>query len=131
MPTLDPLARAETPSGVIALRVTAALNCFVALCALGGAITGAFLLPDHLSEDDFVFVVIGIAIVGTWSLVLLGLNVVGVICPRKPWMYVVGFVLLGFTVACGGCWVAALVGLIFWVRPDTRQWLQGDPASLA
>jgi hypothetical protein len=112
---------------VVALRLTAALNCCVALCGLGLAITGALLVHDHVSEDDFVFGVVGIAIVGTWSIVVLALNVLGVVCPRKPWMYVVGFVLLGCTVVCGGCWVAAVVGIIFWARAETRQWFQGGP----
>lgn len=67
-------------------------------------------------------------VIGAFVLVLCAplsvFYLVGVVAPRRPWLYVYGFVTFGVAFLCGGCWFLAIPVLIQWVKPETRAWLE-------
>lgn len=67
-------------------------------------------------------------VIGVFLLVLgLPLStfyVVGVVAPRRRWLFSYAFVTFGVAFLCGGCWFLAVPALIYWLKPETRAWLE-------
>ena len=74
---------------------------------------------------------LGFTIIGFMILISLLFPILGVWCPRRPWMWVFGIVWLALTIL--QCCVPGIIMLIFWTKPRCRSWFHPthfDPDSV-
>lgn len=76
------------------------------------------------SKDDALGQALVWAIFGSITTIMAALHAVGLVCPRRPWMYTFGAVVLGFsTLSCASLPFAVAL-LIFWLKPEVKRWLE-------
>jgi hypothetical protein len=130
-PYLDAAPSDNAPTGIVLFRVYAGLQTLLFLFLV---LVGVFLIVSP-SVWPTVFPVkpgdpppqlIG-AILAVLYLIPLVVFAVGVFVPRRPWAYVFGIVACAMSMTCGGCWMMAIPALIYWLKPETKAWLESGP----
>ena len=119
------------PDGVTWLRIFCGLQLtfFALLILLGVTMSVALTLsPPPAHPGDPPPWTAGVFIVGLY-LPLSIAYIVGLVGPRRPWMYTYGIILSVLGFMCGGCWFMAIPFLIFWVKPETKHWYDTSPPS--
>lgn len=95
------------------------------LSGLGVFVTSLLLLLKHNRSGSFgvTFLLFGVA----WGAVAILSHLLGVLAPRRPWMHVVGTVIIGLGLVTNGCWLINIPLLIFWLKPEVQRWFQTAP----
>jgi hypothetical protein len=127
-PYLDTPPVDKAPTGILLFRVYSGMQ---ALLFLFLALVGVFLIfaPNvwpsafPVKPGDPPPALIGGIIVALY-LIPLTVFVVGVFVPRRPWTYVFGIIACVMSMTCGGCWMLAIPTLIYWLKPETKLWLE-------
>jgi len=52
--------------------------------------------------------------------------VLGAVCPRRGWTWIFVIVLLALSMTSICCLPAAIPILIYWIKPETKQWFMGE-----
>lgn len=127
-PYLDTPPVDKAPTGIVLFRVYSGLQTLLFLCMV---LVGVFLVVVP-SAWPHVFPVkpgepppqiIG-AVLAVLYLIPLVIFTVGIFAPRRPWLYVYGIITCAMSMTCGGCWMLAIPTLIYWLKPETKQWLE-------
>lgn len=98
----------------------------LSLMGLGLVATAGFDPSLRASPGDPPLWVIGVFLL-VLGLPLSTFYLVGVVAPRRPWLFTYGIVSFAVAFMCGGCWFLAIPVLIYWLKPETRAWLEQDP----
>ncbi len=93
----------------------------LSLIALGLVATAAIDPSFRVNPDDPPAWVIGI-LLAAYALPLAVAYLVGLVAPRKPWVYVYRLVACAGSFVCGGCWFLALPVLVYWMKSETKAW---------
>jgi hypothetical protein len=127
-PYMEPASADKAPTGLLLFRIYSA---FQALLFLFLVFVGVFLIiapglwptafPVKPGEPPPAL--IG-GVLSALYLVPFVVFVIGTIAPRRPWMYVYGIIACVMSMTCGGCWMLAIPTLIYWLKPETKQWLE-------
>jgi len=121
----------RAPDGVTWLRIYCGLQVFfhAMLVLLGGVMSVALSLdPSATTPGDPPPWFAGVFL-GTVYLPAGIAYVVGLVGPRKPWMYGYGVFLAVLGFLCGGCWFIGIPFLIFWMKPETKHWYEHPPSA--
>ena len=120
----------RAPDGVMWLKVFCGLQVtfHVLLVLLGVGMSLAMSLSPSTttSPGDPPPWVVGVFLVVVYLPIAVA-YVVGLVGPRRPWMYGYGIFLAVLGFMCGGCWFMAIPFLIFWVKPETKYWYETAP----
>ncbi|MCU0659608.1 MAG: hypothetical protein MUF64_31380 [Polyangiaceae bacterium] len=112
------------PAVVLYFRIYSGL---VSLSSLGIALFTVVGIIKQRADPDGV----GLTLV-FFAASSLGLfsHLIGVLSPRRPWMHVVGIVILGLGLL-SSClsWVVNLPLLIYWLKPEVKRWFDTPPAA--
>lgn len=78
----------------------------------------------EFSEATAWFLFSGMGTLGFFS------HLLGVLAPRRPWMHVVGIIILGLGLvsSCFG-WIVNLPLLLYWLRPEVKRWFETTPTD--
>ena len=98
------------------------LVAFGAFLAIGSGPSGLAIETGDTAEVVAVVLFFGL------SLLLAIAYAVAPLLPRRPWAWIYGIVLIGFS-ALGGCFPIAIPLLYFWVKPETRAHFGSAPRA--
>lgn len=116
-PGFQPADEGE-PQVILFFRIYAGLACFSGLAT---ALFGVYRMVRERSSSgfDFSFWVI----LTILSSIAFFSHLIGILAPRRPWMHVVGIVLLGVGLL-SSClsWVVNVPLLIYWLKPEVKRW---------
>jgi hypothetical protein len=119
--------RGAAPPGILWLRIYCGLQVLLYLFLVA---IGAFMIIAPLADPSSFPTspgepppwLLGLVLTVLY-LPLLFVYAVGLAAPRRRWLYVYGIVVCVLSLTCGGCWMAAIPALIYWLKPETRAWL--------
>jgi hypothetical protein len=123
----------DAPPVVLYFRLYAG---FVALMGMGVAAMGLIsaVMPLLTEKSPKTGDLVGTAVLGGFfmliGLVMAALHVVATVMPRRPWAHTYGLVTLALAfVFFTGCCIAAVPLLIFWSRPEVKDWFAKGEAE--
>jgi hypothetical protein len=99
---------------------------FVSLSGLGSALLGVYVMVRERASGGFGFwlVLSAMGTLGFFS------HLLGVLSPRRPWMHVVGIVILGVGLL-SNClsWIVNIPLLLYWLKPEVKRWFDTAPTA--
>ncbi len=98
----------------------------MSLIAVGLVATAAIDPGYRVNPDEPPAWVIGLFL-AVFSVPLAIVYLVGLIAPRRPWVYVYGYIACAGSFVCGGCWFLAIPVLVYWLKPETKAWYIDAP----
>jgi hypothetical protein len=117
--------RGDEPAAVLYLRLYCGLQCLSAL--VYSFYLGRQLLNEltHVTRDSVwaLILAVGQAIL----LTILGANVLGLLCPRHPWMHTAGTIIIASSLLANSCcWLLGIPMLLAWLKPEVRRWFEAS-----
>ncbi|MCS6901226.1 MAG: hypothetical protein RMJ98_16440 [Myxococcales bacterium] len=121
LPPGHTLADEGEPQVILYFRLYAG---FVSFSGLGSALFGVYMMVRDRASNDFLSWVV-ISVIGTLGFFS---HLLGVLSPRRPWMHVVGIVLLGvgLFLSCLS-WIVNIPLLLYWLKPEVKRWFETGP----
>jgi len=117
------------PVAVMWLRVFSAFQLLLAgVMLLGGVALVVFLSvsPPPSTPGELPAWIVPLFLI-VLSAPVAAIHLVGVVAPRRKWMFAYGLVLACLSFVCGGCWPLGVVALVFWFKPETKVWFDTGP----
>ena len=112
------------PQVILYFRIYSGLVSFSSLCVALFCVYQMVL--KRAQEEDVVMLLVlsGMSTLGLFS------HLLGVLAPRRPWMHVVGVLILGLGLL-SSClsWVVNLPLLIYWLKPEVKRWFDTAPPA--
>lgn len=125
-----PAEAGRVPDGVTWLKIycglQVAFHILVIVFGVGMSLAMSVLPPGPASAGDPPPWFIGVVVTVIY-LPATAAYVVGLVGPRKPWMYNYGIFLAVLGFLCGGCWFIGVPFLIFWTKPEAKHWYEHLP----
>ncbi|MFW5738753.1 MAG: hypothetical protein ACOC1F_00160 [Myxococcota bacterium] len=119
----------RAPDGVTWLRIFCGLQVafhgLLVLVGVGMSLAMSISPPPSSAGDPPPWIV-GVFLTVVYLPIAVA-YVVGLLGPRRPWMYSYGIFLAVLSFMCGGCWLIGIPFLIFWMKPETKHWYDTAP----
>ena len=103
-------------------RVYCLVMAFVSLALAGAGIFIAVVPMDVPPQDQMQMYFLGI-FYGVLGIIFFFIYAVATLLPAKPYNWIVGIVIIALGMASCCTWPAVIPLLIFWVKPETQEFL--------